>query len=103
MFSNFIVKRVYFLMLQTRVLVTHGITYLPNVDMIVVLKDGEVTEMGTYKQLLEKKGAFAEFLVHHLQEVGVDDGASEAGKVDKYLFIKVNENTGIALTDVTVP
>ncbi|XP_021917145.1 multidrug resistance-associated protein 1 isoform X2 [Zootermopsis nevadensis] len=63
---------------KTRVLVTHGITYLPDVDMIVVLKDGEVTEMGTYKQLLEKKGAFAEFLVQHLQEIGVDDGTSEA-------------------------
>lgn len=53
---------------KTRVLVTHGITYLPEVDNIIVLKDGEITENGTYKQLLEKKGAFAEFLVQHLQE-----------------------------------
>ncbi|KAL6447244.1 hypothetical protein ACFW04_001485 [Cataglyphis niger] len=53
---------------KTRVLVTHSITYLPEVDNIIVLKDGEITESGTYKQLLEKKGAFAEFLVHHLQE-----------------------------------
>ena len=48
--------------------------------MIVVLKDGEVTELGTYKQLLEKKGAFAEFLIQHLQEIDVDDGTSEIGK-----------------------
>ncbi|XP_072760182.1 multidrug resistance-associated protein 1 isoform X1 [Anoplolepis gracilipes] len=60
---------------KTRVLVTHSITYLPEVDNIIVLKDGEITESGTYKQLLEKKGAFAEFLVHHLQEVHVDDGS----------------------------
>lgn len=53
---------------KTRVLVTHSITYLPEVDNIIVLHDGEITESGTYKQLLEKKGAFAEFLVHHLQE-----------------------------------
>ena len=59
---------------------THGITYLPEVDVIVVLKDGEVTELGTYRQLLEKKGAFAEFLIQHLQEIDVDDGTSEAGK-----------------------
>ncbi|PNF24808.1 hypothetical protein B7P43_G15136 [Cryptotermes secundus] len=63
---------------KTRVLVTHGITYLPDVDIIVVLKDGEVTELGTYRQLLEKKGAFAEFLVQHLTEVDGDDGTSEA-------------------------
>ncbi|XP_024869611.1 multidrug resistance-associated protein 1 isoform X1 [Temnothorax curvispinosus] len=63
---------------KTRILVTHSITYLPEVDNIIVLKDGEITESGTYKQLLEKKGAFAEFLVQHLQEVGnlhVDDGS----------------------------
>jgi len=60
--------------------VTHGITFLPEVDVIVVLKDGEVTELGTYKQLLEKKGAFAEFLIQHLQEIDVDDNTSEVGK-----------------------
>ncbi|XP_012540485.1 multidrug resistance-associated protein 1 isoform X3 [Monomorium pharaonis] len=63
---------------KTRILVTHSITYLPEVDNIIVLKDGEITESGTYKQLLEKKGAFADFLVQHLQEVGnlhVDDGS----------------------------
>lgn len=53
---------------KTRVLVTHGITYLPEVDNIVVLKDGEITDLGTYKQLLEKRGAFADFLIQHLQE-----------------------------------
>lgn len=53
---------------KTRILVTHSITYLPEVDNIIVLNDGEITESGTYKQLLEKKGAFAEFLVHHLEE-----------------------------------
>ncbi|XP_076389766.1 multidrug-Resistance like Protein 1 isoform X2 [Megachile rotundata] len=60
---------------KTRVLVTHGITYLPEVDNIIVLQDGEITEVGTYKQLLEKKGAFSEFLVQHLQEVHADNGS----------------------------
>lgn len=53
---------------KTRLLVTHSITYLPEVDVIIVLKDGMVTETGTYKELLERKGAFAEFLIAHLQE-----------------------------------
>nr|CAD7593712.1 unnamed protein product [Timema genevievae] len=64
---------------KTRMLVTHGITFLPEVDLIVVLKDGEVSEEGTYKELLEKKGAFAEFLVQHLQEIAADS-TSEAGE-----------------------
>ncbi|KZC08998.1 Multidrug resistance-associated protein 1 [Dufourea novaeangliae] len=60
---------------KTRLLVTHGITFLPEVDNIIVLKDGEITEVGSYKQLLEKRGAFSEFLLHHLQEVYADDGS----------------------------
>jgi ATP-binding cassette subfamily C (CFTR/MRP) protein 1 len=58
---------------KTRVLVTHGITYLPEVDNIFVLKDGEVSEQGTYKGLLDKKGAFAEFLIQHLTEVNAEE------------------------------
>lgn len=58
---------------KTRVLVTHGITYLPECDNIFVLKDGEVSEKGTYKELLEKKGSFAEFLIQHLQEVNEEE------------------------------
>ncbi|MGH0130137.1 UNVERIFIED_CONTAM: hypothetical protein FKN15_041188 [Acipenser sinensis] len=47
---------------RTRVLVTHGLSYLPQVDLILVLVDGEITEMGSYQELLNRQGAFAEFL-----------------------------------------
>lgn len=57
---------------KTRVLVTHGITYLPECDNIFVLKEGEISEEGTYKELLDKKGSFADFLIQHLSEVSED-------------------------------
>jgi ABC-type transport system involved in cytochrome bd biosynthesis fused ATPase/permease subunit len=44
--------------------VTHSITHLPEVDHIVVMKDGRISETGTYKDLLAQKGAFAEVLVN---------------------------------------
>ncbi|XP_060863090.1 multidrug resistance-associated protein 1-like isoform X2 [Metopolophium dirhodum] len=53
---------------KTRILVTHGIIYLKVVDLIVVMKDGQVSESGTYKELLDKKGDFADFLLLHMQE-----------------------------------
>ena len=53
---------------KTRVLVTHGISFLPLVDQIVVMKDGQISEIGTYEELLANKGAFAEFLIEQLQE-----------------------------------
>lgn len=59
---------------ETRVLVTHGIGYLPQVDDIIVLKGGKVTEQGTYQELLQKKGAFAEFLVEYMTEQEDDLG-----------------------------
>lgn len=59
---------------KTRLLVTHGIIYLPEVDNIYVMKDGTVSECGTYNELLSKKGAFADFLIQHIQETIADDG-----------------------------
>uniref|UniRef100_A0A8B9GD93 Multidrug resistance-associated protein 1 n=1 Tax=Amazona collaria TaxID=241587 RepID=A0A8B9GD93_9PSIT len=47
---------------KTRVLVTHAINYLPQMDTILVMSDGEISEMGSYQELLEQDGAFAEFL-----------------------------------------
>ena len=47
---------------KTRVLVTHGVHWLPKVDNIVVLSDGKISETGSYEYLLDHKGAFAEFL-----------------------------------------
>lgn len=58
---------------KTRLLVTHGITYLPNVDVIYVVKDGEISESGTLQELVAKKGDFADFLIQHLQEVNEDE------------------------------
>lgn len=53
---------------RTRVLVTHGITYLPQTDKIVVLKDGEISEIGSYQELLDKKGDFSDFLMQHMND-----------------------------------
>ncbi|XP_008943924.1 PREDICTED: canalicular multispecific organic anion transporter 1 [Merops nubicus] len=47
---------------KTRILVTHSISFLPQVDNIVVLVAGAVSEHGSYSTLLANKGAFAQFL-----------------------------------------
>ncbi|KAM9744789.1 multidrug resistance-associated protein 1 isoform 1-T1 [Menidia menidia] len=46
---------------KTRVLVTHGLSYLPQAHLILVLVDGEITELGSHQQLMDQNGAFAEF------------------------------------------
>ncbi|XP_068386496.1 ATP-binding cassette sub-family C member 3 isoform X3 [Eschrichtius robustus] len=47
---------------KTRVLVTHGISFLPQTDFVIVLADGQVSEIGTYAALLQRNGSFANFL-----------------------------------------
>ena len=48
--------------IQVRLLVTHGIVYLPQCDYIVVMSDGTISEIGTYSELVENEGPFAQFL-----------------------------------------
>ncbi|KAG8182126.1 hypothetical protein JTE90_002620 [Oedothorax gibbosus] len=50
---------------KTRVLVTHDVSVLHNVDLIVSMKDGEIVEIGTYEDLLNHKGAFCSFVDEH--------------------------------------
>uniref|UniRef100_A0A8P4G8C0 ABC-type glutathione-S-conjugate transporter n=1 Tax=Dicentrarchus labrax TaxID=13489 RepID=A0A8P4G8C0_DICLA len=53
---------------KTRILVTHGVSFLPYVDEIVVLVDGVVSEVGSYSSLRASKGAFSEFLDTYAKE-----------------------------------
>uniref|UniRef100_A0A4W5R9V2 ABC-type glutathione-S-conjugate transporter n=1 Tax=Hucho hucho TaxID=62062 RepID=A0A4W5R9V2_9TELE len=61
---------------KTRILVTHGISFLPQVNNIVVLVEGRVSEMGSYQELLQQNGAFAEFLRNYSLEDIVEDEAT---------------------------
>uniref|UniRef100_A0A2K5CJ42 Multidrug resistance-associated protein 1-like n=1 Tax=Aotus nancymaae TaxID=37293 RepID=A0A2K5CJ42_AOTNA len=39
---------------KTRILVTHNLTLLPQMDLIVLMESGRVAQMGTYQELLSK-------------------------------------------------
>uniref|UniRef100_A0A4W4H9B9 ABC-type glutathione-S-conjugate transporter n=1 Tax=Electrophorus electricus TaxID=8005 RepID=A0A4W4H9B9_ELEEL len=47
---------------KTRVMATHGMSFLYHADLILVLGDGEVTESGSYQELMSRDGAFADFV-----------------------------------------
>uniref|UniRef100_A0A452UGF7 Multidrug resistance-associated protein 1 n=1 Tax=Ursus maritimus TaxID=29073 RepID=A0A452UGF7_URSMA len=60
---------------KTRVLVTHGISFLPQMDFIIVLADGQVSEVGSYPGLLQRNGSFANFLCNYAPEEDKESGA----------------------------
>lgn len=81
---------------KTRVLVTHQLHVLPKVDYILVMKDGEIAEEGTFAQLLENKNEFSVLMeeyggVDHADEEDVDDITTSAKKSEGK---KVTEETG---------
>jgi len=60
---------------KTRIFVTNSLSFLPQVDEVIMLEKGEIVEKGSYEQLKNKQGAFAEFIKlyllsqeHHQQE-----------------------------------
>ncbi|XP_027695445.1 multidrug resistance-associated protein 6 isoform X3 [Vombatus ursinus] len=53
---------------MTRILVTHAVHILPQVDHIIVMANGAVAESGSYQELLQRNGTFADFLSQSEQE-----------------------------------
>ncbi|XP_053366955.1 ATP-binding cassette sub-family C member 3 isoform X1 [Clarias gariepinus] len=72
---------------KTRILVTHSISFLPQVDNIMVLVEGRVSEMGSYQALLSENGTFAEFLRNYsLEDIMEDDEVTEVLIDEEELF-----------------
>lgn len=52
---------------------TNAVTYLSQVDQIVVLEEGEISDMGSYHELMAHNGHFTEFITTYLNEVEEDE------------------------------
>lgn len=56
---------------RTILAVAHRISTIQDYDKIVVIKDGRISEVGTYENLLMKKGAFHELLMGEKKDASV--------------------------------
>lgn len=83
---------------KTRVLVTHGISFLPQTDFIIVLADGQVSEMGHYSALLQHNGCFANFLRNYAPD---EDQKEHEGLQDGDEEVLLVEDTLSTHTDMT--
>ncbi|KAK2159275.1 hypothetical protein LSH36_155g02029 [Paralvinella palmiformis] len=83
---------------HTRVLVTHGLQWLPKVDQIIVLVNGKVSEVGSYEQLLDHNGAFAQFLKTYFTELE-SDSEVEDEEIEKLKSTILHRIESVASSD----
>ena len=58
LFDNVLSSKTGMLRGQTRILVTNNLSVLPHVDTIFVMKEGAISEAGSYEQLMSASGEF---------------------------------------------
>ncbi|XP_053133153.1 ATP-binding cassette sub-family C member 6-like isoform X2 [Hemicordylus capensis] len=71
---------------KTRVLVTHAAHILSQVDNIIVITNGEISETGSCQELMERQGAFADFLRSYNPEEKEDRDLEGPENVNKMTF-----------------
>ncbi|KAF9198937.1 hypothetical protein BGZ59_004318, partial [Podila verticillata] len=63
---------------KTRLLVTHGIHHLSEADQIIVIKSGQIDEMGRYEDLMQDQGSFFKLV----SEYSVKERQGEKGECE---------------------
>ncbi|XP_076093492.1 ATP-binding cassette sub-family C member 3-like isoform X1 [Mytilus galloprovincialis] len=80
---------------KTRILVTHGVHWLPKVDEIIVMDNGRISERGTFQQLLQHNGPFAQFLQVYLlhDDAPEEENDTEISKIKDEIWDQVESVT----------
>ncbi|XP_062453690.1 multidrug resistance-associated protein 1-like isoform X2 [Rhea pennata] len=78
---------------RTRILVTHNLTLLPQTDLIIVMEEGRISQMGTYQELISKRANFAQ-----LTQVFTTENRSEETILVKVSSSKEECQLGKSLT-----
>lgn len=55
---------------KTTIMIAHRLSTIENADKIVVLDEGEITQMGTHSQLIQEEGIYKNFLSIRKQAIG---------------------------------
>eukprot|EP00095_Tigriopus_kingsejongensis_P008533 maker-scaffold81_size397536-snap-gene-2.18 protein:Tk08533 transcript:maker-scaffold81_size397536-snap-gene-2.18-mRNA-1 annotation:"multidrug resistance-associated protein 1 isoform x4" len=76
-FEHVISSRTGVLKDKTRLLVTHNVTFLHETDLILVMKNGRISEMGTFNDLMSGGGDFSLFLAEYGNISEQDAGSVE--------------------------
>ncbi|KAG8058732.1 hypothetical protein GUJ93_ZPchr0002g24629 [Zizania palustris] len=68
-----------FLASKTVVYVTHHVEFLPSADVIMVLKDGQITQVGDYTEILNSGGELTKLILSHKDALSTLDRLEHPG------------------------
>ncbi|KAF9967419.1 hypothetical protein BGZ73_000542, partial [Actinomortierella ambigua] len=91
---------------KTRVLVTHGIHHLDQMNQIVVLKGGKVSEIGQYAELMSHRKAFYQLIKEYSAErkLSTDSSESKTGAQDSdALSTSTTSTNGESSSNISSP
>ncbi|KAJ3215100.1 hypothetical protein HDU67_000804 [Dinochytrium kinnereticum] len=83
---------------KTRILVTHQLHFVPQCDIVITMKDGCIAESGTYSDLMNAKGEFAQ-LMQSYGGITKDEDMSEDEK-SAQADSDVNEEKAVEASDI---
>ncbi|XP_071039987.1 multidrug resistance-associated protein 1 [Parasteatoda tepidariorum] len=66
---------------KTRILVTHDVSMLHKVDIIISMKDGRIEEVGSYQDLLSQNKSFTDFIQEHTSQKNLEENTDENKKM----------------------
>ncbi|XP_063726840.1 ABC transporter B family member 1-like isoform X2 [Symsagittifera roscoffensis] len=55
---------------RTVLVIAHRLSTVKHADMVIVIENGSISEMGTHEKLLEKEGVYKKLVIHQLMETG---------------------------------
>jgi ATP-binding cassette subfamily B protein len=67
---------------RTSFVIAHRLSTIRNADTVMMVKDGEIIERGTHKELLAKQGAYYELYMSQFRHEDQNNGASPNGNVN---------------------
>ncbi|CAG8547028.1 11089_t:CDS:10 [Funneliformis mosseae] len=76
---------------KTRILVTHHLHVLPNVDYVICMENGKIAEQGTYEELMRDGKAFAKLI----EEYGEAEAEEEIDEKSDEKEIEKEISTGV--------
>ncbi|OAQ34058.1 P-loop containing nucleoside triphosphate hydrolase protein [Linnemannia elongata AG-77] len=79
---------------KTRILITHGIHHLSEVDQIVVMKDGTISEAGEYQQLMKAQDAFYQLIYDFSVKRQLDNSHSKDDNTVTQVGSETNKTVG---------